>query len=216
MDKNLRTNFIKKTKKLLSESIPRDIFIIQTIHTIDELIKIINKVITNLRERYGYHAPKVSKIEDITNLFREIKKHNREEAGIEFNNEDLISIDELIKGGEELIILKDLQEKYLDSLMKKQCPELLKVSTALIGARLISLAGSLKRLAELPSSTIQVLGAEKALFRHIKTGAKPPKFGVIFAHPDIQNAEEKSKAARKLSAKISIAVKKDYFRKTNE
>ena len=96
--------------------------------------------------------------------------------------------------------------------MENICPELQKAATSLIGARLLNLAGSLKHLAEIPSSTIQVLGAERALFRHLKTGAKAPKFGVIFAHQSITEAEEKGKAARHLASKIWIAAKKDYFR----
>ncbi|MBI5391799.1 ATP-binding protein, partial [Candidatus Woesearchaeota archaeon] len=94
------------------------------------------------------------------------------------------------------------------------CPNLSTTATSLIGARLISHAGSLKRLAELPSSTVQVLGAEKSLFRHLKTGSKPPRFGVLFQHPLVAEAAEnlKGKTARKLASKISIAVKQDYFR----
>ena len=96
--------------------------------------------------------------------------------------------------------------------MKDLCPRLQTLATTLIGAQLIEHAGSLKHLAELPSSTIQVLGAEKALFRHLKTGSKPPKFGVIFAHPSITDSQERGKAARRLAGKISIAVKQDYFK----
>jgi len=213
MDKKLREKNIEKTIKDLSNSIPRDILIIKTIKTIDELTNIINRIITNLRERYYYYAPKTSKIDNISLLLKEIKKNKRELPGIEFKKEDLISINELVKEIENLIELKKSQEKYLKNLMNEQCPNLLKTATTLIGARLISLSGSLKHLAELPSSTIQILGSEKALFRHLSKGTKAPKFGVIFAHPDILNSKEKGKSARKISAKISIAVKKDYFKK---
>lgn len=215
MDINLRKKLIESTKKQLAETTPRDVLIIQTSHTIDELIKIINRMIANLRERYGYYAAQVSKIEDINTLLREIKKQKRETSGIEFKKQDLDSIIELVNEIENLLKLKDSQEKYLESLMKEQCPEFLKTATALVGARLISLAGSLKHLAELPSSTIQILGAEKALFRHLRTNAKAPRFGVLFAHQEIQQAKEvnRAKIARKLASKISIDIKRDYFRK---
>ena len=64
------------------------------------------------------------------------------------------------------------------------------------------------------SSTIQVLGAEKALFRHMKTGAKPPRHGIIIKHPLISSAKQKEhgKRARTLADKIAIAVKVDYFK----
>lgn len=215
MDIESRKKLIDFAKKQLEELTPRDVLIIQSIHTIDELIKTINRLVTNLRERYGYYASKSSKIENIDLFLREVKKNKREPAGIEFKKQDLDSVNELVKEIENLIILNKSQEEYLDIIMKEQCPELLKVAGALIGARLISIAGSLKHLAELPSSTVQILGSEKALFRHIKTGSKPPKFGIIFAHQEIQtaNENERAKVARKLAAKISIAVKKDYFRK---
>ena len=96
--------------------------------------------------------------------------------------------------------------------MEEIAPHTLKIAGNIIGARLIEKAGSLKRLAELPSSTIQILGAEKALFRHLQSNARPPKFGVIFAHENISSSKAKGKAARQLAAKISMASKKDYFR----
>jgi len=65
----------------------------------------------------------------------------------------------------------------------------------------------------LPSSTIQILGAEKALFRHLTKGTKAPKHGVIFAHELIQKATNKGKAARNLASAIAKAAKLDYFRK---
>ena len=111
-----------------------------------------------------------------------------------------------------LFKLKSTQEKYIEELMKN-CPNIAEVATPLLGAKLITEAHSLKRLSSLPGSTVQILGAEKALFRHIKTGAKAPKFGVIFAHENISQATNKGQAARKLASAISIAARKDYFRK---
>jgi len=65
------------------------------------------------------------------------------------------------------------------------------------------------------SSTIQLLGAEKALFRHLKGKGKPPKYGVLFTHPYIQNSpkNQRGKIARLLASKLSIAAKMDYFSK---
>jgi nucleolar protein 56 len=85
--------------------------------------------------------------------------------------------------------------------------------TASVGARLIAKAGSLKRLASLSSSTIQILGAEKALFRTLKTGANPPKHGLLFQHPVIHSAPkwQRGKLARAISAKAAIAARVDFF-----
>ena len=83
----------------------------------------------------------------------------------------------------------------------------------ILGARLISLAGSIEKLARFPSSTIQVLGAEKALFRALKTGARPPKHGVIFQHTLIHSAPwwQRGKIARVLAGKIAIAARIDMY-----
>ena len=87
----------------------------------------------------------------------------------------------------------------------------------LIGARLIALAGGMHRMALMPASTIQILGAEKALFRFKKEGGKPPKHGVIFQHPTINCAPktERGKIARLLATKLSTAIKADVFTKRN-
>lgn len=210
--KELRKRNLELSRKEIRESLTRDFIIIQISHTLKELDDVINRLLGNLRERYGYYAPRVAREGGNEELLKAVENSVKEEMGIELSPEDPIK--ELALEIEGLLRLKDSQERYLDKLMDSICPELKKTASSLIGAQLIDLAGSLKHLAELPSSTIQVLGAEKALFRHLKTGSRPPRFGVIFAHPLISNAKEteKGKTARKLASRISIAVKKDYFR----
>lgn len=90
-------------------------------------------------------------------------------------------------------------------------PNLAVLAGPLVGARLLSLAGSLDRLSRMPSSTIQLLGAEKALFLHIKEGAPAPKHGVIFQHPSVHSSPPwlRGKVARALAGKIAIAVRGD-------
>lgn len=108
-----------------------------------------------------------------------------------------------------------LLEKQIEHDMKKIAPNLSDLAGPLIGARLISLSGGIKKLAMLPSSTVQVLGAEKALFRYKKEGGKPPKHGIIFQHLYISNSNKniRGKIARNFAAKISIAAKADAFTK---
>jgi len=106
-------------------------------------------------------------------------------------------------------------EKQIESDMKKIAPNISKMTGSLIGARLISIAGGLERLAIMPASTIQILGAEKALFRFKKEGGKPPKHGVIFQHSYINKSpkEIRGKIARMFATKIAIAAKADAFTK---
>jgi nucleolar protein 56 len=106
-------------------------------------------------------------------------------------------------------------EKQIESDMQKVAPNTSKMVGSLIGARLISLAGGMGRLATMPASTIQILGAEKALFRFKKEGGTPPKHGVIFQHPLINKAPRtvRGKIARLLATKIATAAKADVFTK---
>jgi nucleolar protein 56 len=99
--------------------------------------------------------------------------------------------------------------------MKTIAPNTNRIIGPLIGARLIAIAGGMQRMAMLPASTIQILGAEKALFRFKKEGGRPPKHGVIFQHPLINRAPktERGKIARLLANKISTAIKADVFTK---
>jgi nucleolar protein 56 len=98
--------------------------------------------------------------------------------------------------------------------METVAPNVKELLTAAVGARIISKAGSLARLAALPASTIQILGAEKALFRALKTGARPPKHGLLFQHPLIHSAPkwQRGKIARAVASKVAIAARIDYYR----
>ena len=208
---NLYKKNIELTKKALKEAITKDFIIIQVIHTIDELIKIESRLLANLRERTGYYSPRASRIEDSVKFLEEISLLKKEDFGVDLTKDDLDSIQELIIKVKNIKTLIKSQKAYLERLMQETCPNLLRTASDIIGARLLSLAGSLKSLAEMPSSKIQVLGAEKALFKHLREKTKAPKFGVIFAHESIQKAIEKGKASRKLASAISRASRLDYF-----
>lgn len=99
--------------------------------------------------------------------------------------------------------------------VKKLAPNITELIGPMLAARLLSHAGSLRKLAMLPASSIQLLGAEKALFRFKKQGGRPPKHGVIFQHPSIGKApfRLRGKHARLFSAKLCIAAKADMFTK---
>jgi nucleolar protein 56 len=105
-------------------------------------------------------------------------------------------------------------ENYLEKAMDEVAPNVKALTGALLGARLIAITGGLTNLARRPSSTIQVLGAEKALFRSLKTGARPPKHGMIFQHAYLHDAKRwhRGKIARALAGKLAIAARVDAFR----
>ncbi|MDE1865695.1 MAG: NOP58 family protein [Candidatus Micrarchaeota archaeon] len=106
-------------------------------------------------------------------------------------------------------------DEYIKSAAKRIMPNVTHLTEDKIAAELLAKAGSLERMATMPASTIQLLGAEKALFKHIKFGSKPPKYGIIFKLPAVTAAqrEKKGMVARAYATKIAIAVKADYFTK---
>jgi nucleolar protein 56 len=105
-------------------------------------------------------------------------------------------------------------EGELESSISRLAPNLSDLAGPLLAARLVSRAGSLKRLSEMPSSAIQLLGAERSLFKHLKGRAPSPKHGIIYRHPRVSGAPRRlrGRAARALSGKLAIAARIDYYR----
>jgi nucleolar protein 56 len=133
--------------------------------------------------------------------------------GADIAGPDLEQIQALAKNVLEFYELRKNMENYLDRTMEEMAPNVRAVAGALLGARLIAIAGSLQNLAMRPASTIQVLGAEKALFRSLKTGARPPKHGLIFQHTLLHDAKrwQRGKIARVIAGKLAIAARVDAF-----
>ena len=217
---------LELTKLSVKNSVSNDIFIIQSINSIDELGKAINLLVKRLREWYELYNPEFSVATEshekfVENLLEKEKNELLEELKVDANGsigadlrqEDIEPIKSLAHQIYDLFQLKKSQLEYISSLMDELCPNIKAVCGVLVAAKLIEHTGSLKRLSEMPASTIQILGAETALFRHMKTGAKPPRHGVIVHHPLIAQAPNKmhGKIARALADKISIAAKVDYF-----
>ena len=130
-----------------------------------------------------------------------------------FSEDDLKAVREYAQSVHGLYTLRESLNTYIKKASKDAIPNLSAVAGPLIACRLLSIAGGLERLAKLPSSTMQLLGAEKALFRHLKSKDRPPKFGVIFAHPLIQNAgkSDKGRMARLLASKLVMAARADFY-----
>jgi len=231
--------------KVSAASGEKDLLIKNAIDAIDEVDKSINILVMRLREWYSIHQPSLSTLVEDQDQYARILREtqgkesmNRDQLasagvpedsielvmkaipgdiGAELRDMDLgiiktlaISIDNLYKTRKEL-------EDYVATVMDDVAPNVASLAGPLIGARLISLAGSLKELARKPSSTVQVFGAEKALFRSLKTGADPPKHGIIFRVSEIQTAGywQRGKIARALAGKLSIAARIDAYSDRN-
>jgi nucleolar protein 56 len=181
--RELRDIHLSDTKEKLSR-LPDDFLIVNVVRSLDEVSRVIKILDLRFKEWSVYYSRSEGVDRVLDDFGRELKSWG--------------------------LFHKKLNS-YLLSLMKKRCPHLVSVSGHVVGARLIAAAGSLEKLSRMPSSKIQVLGAEKALFRHLKTGSKPPKYGIIFLHGSVVNAVDKGRAARKLSSKIAIAARQDFY-----
>ncbi len=102
-------------------------------------------------------------------------------------------------------------DKAVEETVPKQCPNLSVLLGPALAARMLAQAGGLDRMSRMPASTIQVLGAERAFFEHLRGRAPPPRHGLLFLHPRIQSAgrTERGRLARALAGKTAIAARLD-------
>jgi len=219
----------------------RDLLVVQAIQTIDDLDKTLNLFMSRVREWYGLHFPELDRLIDkhetyarlIVNLGKrgnltaenlekeglpkakteQIAEAAKASMGAELSEEDMKQIQAMCRNTLGLYDARQSLEKYVDTVMEEVAPNTRALAGSLLGARLIALAGGLNNLAKLPASTVQVLGAEKALFRALRTGARPPKHGIIFQHSLIHEAKrwQRGKVARALAGKLAIAARIDAF-----
>lgn len=215
-----------------------DTMIIQAIALLDDLDKELNTYAMRLKEWYGWHFPELAKIlvdsvafartinaigfrtntaqTDLTGilpeeLIVEVKSAAEISMGTEISDEDLDNIKCL---ADQVISISEYRAElyeYLKNRMMAIAPNLTAMVGELVGARLIARAGSLMSLAKYPASTVQVLGAEKALFRAIKTKHDTPKYGLIYHASLVGQAgpKLKGKISRVLAARTALSVRVD-------
>ena len=223
-----------------------DLQIIEGINSLDELDKAINILMARINEWYGLHFPELENlVKDSNEYFKFVslglnrssitekdldsfsfseKKLDaifsaaQDSKGGEINSKDLSIISILSDNVINLVKVRDKMLNYISDLMNNVAPNLSAIAGPTIGARLIAKSGGMMKLARLPSSTIQLLGAEKALFRSLKSGSRPPKHGIIFQHDKVHSSPkwQRGKIARSLASKIAIAVRIDVFRGSKE
>ena len=233
---SLSHNFYRHKLKFSIDKV--DIMVIQAVGLLDDLDKELNNYEMRLREWYGWHFPEAGKIisdnvtyaklvqaigmktnvknTDLSEILTEEDQQKIKEAaeismGSEISKEDELNIKELCG---QIIFLSEYRSslsEYLRNRMMTIAPNLTIMVGELVAARLISHAGSLVSLAKMPGSTIQIFGAEKALFRALKTKHETPKYGLIY-HASLvgqANAKLKGKISRSLASKCALCVRVD-------
>jgi len=237
--KKVEVELIKK--RISQAGAQGDVEIIQIIETLDTLKKSISLFSSRLREWYGLHFPELTDklIEDNVIIAKMVSilgsrdkfTYDKIAQNFSFKEGRIKSLQKMasqsmgadinlniIKNyANQILSLDEFRqelEEYLDSLMEQVAPNLYALVGGLVGAKLIAKAGSLKDLAYMPASRVQLLGAEKALYRFLKTGEKRPKHGLIFQWNLIRGSKayNRGKISRVISGKIGIATKVDFFK----
>jgi len=215
-----------------------DTMIVQAVSLLDDLDKELNNYIMRCREWYGWHFPEMGKIvtdnlafvktvelmgirenakvTDLSDVLPEEVEEKVKEAaeismGTEISEEDILNIKHLCIQVVEIQEYRGQLYEYLKNRMIAIAPNLTVLVGELVGARLIAHAGSLMNLAKHPASTVQILGAEKALFKALKTKHDTPKYGLIYHAQLVGQASSKmkGKVSRMLAAKASLATRVD-------
>lgn len=236
-----KVSLIYTREKIRRSAERRDMLIIQAVEALNDLDKSVNLNSSRLREWYSLYFPELNDLVSSHESYSKIVggvglKDNYdvpllEKIGIPSKRAEIIvnSLNKTI-GAEfmpqdiSIITLfanminaqyeaRTRLEEYIDQAMEEVAPNIKSLAGSVLGARLISLAGGLANLSKMPASTVQVLGAEKALFTYLKSGDRPPKHGIIFQHAWIHNAPkwQRGKIARALAGKLSIASRLDYY-----
>src|SRR3989344_6578955 len=222
---NLTKEKIKKQKK--------DKILIQAIGVVGEIDKTLNVFSERLIEWYGLHFPELQRVLNSNEKYSEfisnfgektntdderLRKLAEKSSGMEFSKKDIETVKLFSDEINNLFKLRDQSSKYVENLAESIIPNTAAVAGPLLAARLIQLSGGLEKLSRMPSSTIQLIGAEKALFRHLKGEGKSPKFGAIYFHPLIQQSpnEKRGKVARLIAAKLSLASRLDAYSEKKE
>jgi len=224
INKFLNDVALAKTRLSISLIERRDKLIVQTVSALSDLEKILNAMSERLREWHGLHYPELD-IKDHEKFAEKIAEKGlrdnfedfNKSMGMQLKEADIKILQEYALRLKELYVLKKNIEKYLEKIVPEEMLNINALLGSTLAARLLALAGSLERLAKMPSSTIQLLGSEKSLFKFLKEKkkGKPPRFGLLYLHPDISTSkrELQGKVARLLSSKLSLAARADFYSK---
>ena len=227
MDKEeLREKAIEETREELGGDVDRVKMASKAVKMLDRYNSSFEEEMEDFRDWYSLHFPElVEEISENKHLLKILEDglerskldsfHSLAEdsTGSELGKEDLEVLQEVFEDLKERKEKTEKLEEYVRNVVEEEMPNLGTVLGPLLAARLVSLAGGLENLAKKPSSTIQVLGAEKALFRYLHGEGTPPKHGVLFQHNFVNTLPEdkRGKMARFIANKAAMAARLDFY-----
>ncbi len=218
----LHAAMIELARRKVRKAIRTEDHLRQAVTAVDDLLEQENTLLERVREWYGLHFPELAKMVDDRTYLELISKHGRREnlpmgaqesVGAELGEAEERELMAMAQLAQTLASRRAELESYVDRTVRGIAPNVATLAGPMIAARLVTQAGSVENLARYPAGTIQLLGAERALFRHLKTGSRPPKHGVLFQHPLVHRAPpwQRGAIARAFAGKIAMAARADAY-----
>src|SRR5205807_1804791 len=213
----LHAAMVQLAKRRMRKAIGPEDHLRQAVGALDELQEEENVLVERLREWYGLHFPELAPMVDTATYVELVSMHGRRER-MPIDHRESVGADLPEREEGELKALAGLAklvadqrraiETYVERSIRELAPNVSELAGPIIAARLVTLAGGIDDLARAPAGTVQLLGAERALFRHPRTGSRPPKHGVLFQHPLVHRAPtwQRRAIARALAGPIAIAA----------
>ncbi|MBI4406454.1 hypothetical protein HY571_00910 [Candidatus Micrarchaeota archaeon] len=234
-----REEFFEKAKAGVKKAFTRrDLPVMQAVRSIDDLDQAKNVLYTRCLEWFRFNFPEIDvsneevfcrivatfgkkenfEYNSLSDICGEVKateliEQSGKSFGPEITEADAEALRRIASAALQLFEARKEIEKYVEQTSSAAFPNISILVEPLLAARLVTIAGGLERLAKMPGSTVQLLGAEKALFKHLRRGTNPPKHGVLFQCPLVRNAKEENrgKIARTLASKLVLAARADFY-----
>ncbi len=218
----LHAAMVDLAKRKVRKAIRPEDHLRQAVASVDDLIEQENTLLERVREWYGLHFPELAKMVDERTYLDLVAAHGRRErlpldatesVGAELGEPEERELKSMALLARDLAVRRAGLETYVERSVRGLAPNVTALAGPMIAARLVTQAGSVEDLARYPAGTIQLLGAERALFRHLKTGSRAPKHGVLFQHPLVHRAPpwQRGAIARAFAGKIAVAARADAY-----
>lgn len=173
------------------------------------------KAVSQITDRQHFSISNLQSLGYSSTLSQEVLNASKNSLGVNVSEGELAAYRQMAQNALSLRAQRLTLERFIEQTLQSLAPNTLELAGAIITARLIAKAGSLESLAKRPASTLQLLGAEKALFRHLRTNrqARPPKYGILMNHGLVKSApsNRKGAVARSLAAKLALCCRKDFY-----